>query len=261
MKRIPRLILLIAAALAGCSPDLESFAQRIVDEDERAFSIAYLRGLQEGAVDSAYALLAPELQAPETRTQLEGAEEALQGVPLDSLELIGANVASGGGVRQVNLSYEGQAADRYVVMNVATRQDGGDVRVVGFSARPNDESLFVQHAFRLSEKSLLHMAWLVLAMLSPVICVAAAVTVFRTTGMPKRWLWVVIALLAAPTFALNWTTGFYEARWLTMSILGAGMTRSSGAAPWVLVFGSPVGAALAVWRRKRWLTQTHGSAV
>jgi hypothetical protein len=243
------LTVLILLGVVSCSPDVEAFADRFVTPEERRFSVEYLELLQSGDIDRAHELLVSDLRGPEAHTQLEAVGRALAGVPLDSLVLIGANVFNGpDGQHRVNLSYEVRGPNGYVVTNVSRRNSLVD----GFSARPMAESLQTTHAFSLDGRGSIHFLWLALMFVMPAACLSAAVVVGRTVGMPRRWLWVFVCLLAAPVFALNWTSGAWELRPLSITVLGSGFVRASDAAPWILSFGLPAGAALALWRRARW---------
>ena len=240
--------------LSGCSTDPEQFASRFITEDERQFSIDYLTLLQDGAVDSAYVQLVPELQSPEVREQLKLTAAALSGVALDSLTLVGVNVREVNATqRHVNLSYEAAMGDHYVLAHVATRSSDGVTRVEGFSARPMAESLVALHAFSLEDRTLRHYLWLGMMVLMSITCVGAAALVGSSRGMPKRWLWAGVALVAAPVFALNWTTGVWQFRPVAFVLLGAAFSSGGPGTPWIMQFGVPLGAALALWKRRRWL--------
>lgn len=253
-------IVLFATAVVGCSPDLETFAQRSLTESERRFSIDYLELLQDTAIDSAFAQLVPDLQSPEVRQQLEGAAAVLADVPLDSLMLIGVNVHQGPGDRRhVNLSYEVAVDDGYVVTNVATQRSGDVTQVEGFSARPTAESIIQVHAFTVADQTPLHFLWLGMLGLMPLVCLTVAVLIVRSKGMPKRWLWVGIALLAAPVFVMNWTSGSWTIRPLAFVLAGAGLSNGGPGTPWIVSFGFPLGAAVALWKRAQWGRSFEGS--
>lgn len=250
------LVVVTVLLLPGCSADPEQFAERFVTDAERRFSVEYLMLLQQSAVDSAYAQLVPELQNAETRAQLEIVSSILSDVNLDSLALVGVNVHEGaGGQRRLNLSYEVAAGNGYVLTNVATRTGSGLTRVEGASARPMAESVFGLHAFSLEGRSFKHYFWLGMAVLMFLTCLCVAVLVGLSKGMPKRWLWAAVALIAAPVFVLNWTTGGWQFRPVALVLFGAAVSTGGPATPWVLQFGVPVGAALALLRRQRWLGQ------
>jgi hypothetical protein len=232
---------------------MEQFADRFVTEDERQFSLAYLTLLQENTIDSAYAQLVPELQSPETRAQLEIVASVLSDVALDSLALVGVNVqGDAAGQRHVNLSYEATSSEGFVLANVATRIGDGVTRVEGFSARPMAESILALHAFSLEGRSFRHYFWLGMLALMFIICLGAAVLVGSSKDMPKRWLWAGLALIAAPVFVLNWTTGVWQLRPVAFVLFGAAFSSGGPSTPWIMQFGLPIGAVLALRQRQRW---------
>lgn len=141
----------------------------------------------------------------------------------------------------------------------------GHPTVVGVSAQPIPGRLEEINAFTLAGKSGLHYLWLILAGLMPVITLSAAVRLVTARGMPRRWPWAIVALIATPAFVLNWTTGQVTIGNNIFILFGAAFTRPGPAAPWSLTFAVPIGAAVAflrfrAWRNARMSRASVGSA-
>jgi len=243
----------------ACASDLTSFANRFTTAEERTFPRTYLQLLADAHVDSAFSLLAPELRTDTARNALSQVATLLKDARLDSMRLIGTNINSlAGNTRSVNLTYEmpTMTTARWVMSNVATRRAGSSIFVIGVSARPIQGPLEVLNRFTLSGKSVIHYAWLTLAIVVPVITITVAVLVARARGMPRRWLWVFGSLVATPAFFLNWTTGEVGVRSAFFLFSGGAATSAGPSAPWVVSFAIPIGAAIAYLKVLRWRQAT-----
>jgi hypothetical protein len=240
----------------SCSPpDLDTFAREHTTPNERAFAKNYLRLLARAQIDSATALLAPDLRTDTVAEGLRVVSGLLRDADLDSLHLIGVNVFDNAGTqsRDVNLSYEVPATGtRWLSANVATRSTKGHILVIGFSAHPLPGRLEEVHAFTLANKSFVHYVWLALAVLMPLVTIATVILVVRAKEMPRRWLWAVVALIASPAFTLNWTTGQSTLANNLFVLFGAAFGRPGAAAPWLLTFAMPIGALVAYLRVRAW---------
>jgi hypothetical protein len=247
----PLAVLLLATA---CGRDLGMFVEKFTTADERAFPRVYLQLLADGGIDSAFALLDAEYRSDTARAEMREIGVLLGGARLDSMRLIGWHVNARGDERDVDLSYEMPTADRarWIMSHVATRRAGSRVSVIGFSAAPIPGPLETLNRFTLSGKSVVHYAFLMLAFLVPVVTLTVAVVAARARGMPRRWLWTFLALIATPTFLINWTTGEVGVRSSFFLLFGGSATSAGPAAPWIISFGLPLGALAAYFKVRRW---------
>ena len=262
--------LVLLGMLVGCSPtDVDSFARANTAPAERAFAEHYLHLLAQARLDSAGALLAPNLRTDTVAYGLKVVSAVLRDARLDSLHIIGVNVLADGRTqaRLVNVSYEVAATrGRWLSANVATRSAQGDTSVIGFSAHFLTGRLEEVNAFTLAGKSVLHYCWLVLAVLMPLLTITTAIKVIRAKAMPRRWGWALAALLASPAFTLNWTTGLAVMTNNLFILFGSAFGRPSPAAPWTLTIAFPIGALVAhlrinAWHKGRSLPSPNRSAV
>jgi hypothetical protein len=255
VRLTPTPLVLLCLLVSCASPDLDSFAQKNTARDERAFAENYLHLLSGAQLDTAAALLAPNLRTDTVAHALKAVSALLRDARLDSLHLVGVNVFTNAGTqsRDVNLSYQVVTTrGRWLSTNVATRSFRGDTSVIGFSAHILPGRLEEVHAFTLAGKSFVHYVWLVLAVLMPLVTIATAIRVIRAKGMPRRWLWALAALIASPAFTLNWTTGRGVMANNLFILFGGAFMRPGPAAPWLLTFAVPMGAFVAYLRLRTW---------
>ena len=254
--RLAAIRLFAVFLLAGCATgDLDVFAREHTTAEERAFALSYLQLLAAGRIDSAATLLAPNLRSDTATLTLGQVGRVLRDARLDSLHLIGVNISDNAGTEDhdLNLTYEAPTSTgRWLTTNVATRSAQGHSSVIGVSAHRIPGRLEEINAFTLADRSPLHYVWLVLAGLMPLITLAAAVRVIAAKGMPRRWFWAVVALIASPAFVLNWTTGQVAIANNLFVLFGAAFDRPGVAAPWAVTFAVPIGATVAYVRLRAW---------
>lgn len=248
------LLPLVCLGLA-CRADVAAFADRVTTADERRFAADYLALLVSQRVDSAYALLISELQNDAAREQLAAVAAILAEHPPDSTTLIGVHLQSPSGSRFVNLSWEYRSQGQWIATNVAARHSPpGSPRVAGFSAYPLNQSLRTLNAFTLRGRSAVHVTWLLGVVGMPLFCLAVATRLVTARGMPKRWIWALVALIGVSRFSLDWTTGHVAFQPLYLTLFAAAATNAGPAAPWILTFALPVGAAVGLARYRSWVT-------
>ena len=255
--RLIRLVPLLT--VAACATDLTSFANKYTTTAERAFPRSYLQLLADARLDSAFSLLAPEIRSDTARDAMSKVSALLKDAFLDSMRLIGVNIGSfGRDSRDVNLSYEmPTATGSWLASNVATHYVGRSLSVTGFSAYPIKGRLELLNRFTLSGKSLTHYLWLTFAILIPISTITVAIYVALARGMPRRWLWVIVSLIAVPTYVINWTTGEVGMRSLSFLLFGGAATSAGPAAPWIVSFALPVGALTACVKVRQWRNRAH----
>jgi hypothetical protein len=240
-----------ASFVAGCAQNVESFAERHTTPAEREYALGYLQQLQRGEVDSAFAVLEPELKSPEARRQLTQISSMFAVDPIHRPKLIGVQVNKGPSWRTVNLTWEYESGAQWVVTNVQARYGNAGVTVSGVNAHRVDHSLAAGVAFTLRDKSTVHVVWLIIAIVIPVVCVLTALLVATARGMPKRKRWVIASLVGVGRFSLNWSTGAISVNPIYVLLFGAAATRGP-ATPWIISVSVPLGAILALRKYRDW---------
>ena len=238
--------------LIGCSPtDLDQYARKHTTDVERAFANRFLSLIAHGQHDSAMSLLDRELDASAARNAMSAVESVLATTKLDSMHFIGLNINTtlGGtqALRSVNLTFEAPTITAWMYGNVAMSVADGSPTVVGFSAYQIPDRLETLNRFSFVNRSWRHYLFLVLAIGMLVVTLGMAVYVVRSR-IKYRWLWALLALVASPAFAINWTTGQSTIQSSLFILFGVAFARASSAAPWTLSFGLPVGAIVAYFK-------------
>jgi hypothetical protein len=258
MLRTLCILMLMGGSLSfvGCSqnPMIKSIMPAGADARARA----YLSLLARGEVDPAAARLLPELQTENGRRQLEGMAALLRGRIIDSLQVIGVQVRTLASTRHVNVDYELGDARGWVVANVAVRERGAEWSVEGVNAQGTAGPLSELNRFRLAGQTPVRYLWLLLMLVAGGASAAAAAVIAWTRGMPRRWWWVIVALFGMGQFALNWTTGQLDFSLFQFQLLSAGVVKTGPVAPWILTFSLPMGAVVALSRRRRWRAGLQG---
>lgn len=241
-----------ALALAVASCNYADLVRKYTPADADARARDYLALFTHRQTDAAMARLIPSLQTEESREALSKISETLRDQRFDSIKVIGANINTVDSIRHVNLTYELRSAGHWFDANVATVDSAGDWRVEGVSANKLERPLEDENFFSLTGKPLMSYAWLLATILCPIISIGTAIFIATRRQMPKRWRWVVMAILGAGTFTLNWSTGGYRYNLLTVQLFSGGWLRTSPYSPYLLTFSIPAGAAMAAERYRRW---------
>jgi hypothetical protein len=243
-----------ALALAVASCNYAEMVRKYTPADADVRARAYLELFTHRQTDAAMARLLPSLQTEESRQSLAKISEILRDRHFDSTKVIGANVSTIDSIRHVNLTYELRSGGSWFDANVATVDSADDWHVEGVNVDKLARPLEAESYFSLEGKPLKSYAWLLATILCPLISIGTAIFIATRRQMPKRWRWVLMAILGAGTFTLNWSTGGYQYNLLTVQLLSGGWLRTSPYSPYLITFSIPAGAAMASERYRRWRT-------
>lgn len=242
------LLLVLTLGLVACNQDAmiakftphpeAELAKQAVD-DWRGGRLAALRGLFD-----------PALQDKATDAQLsEWAAGFPKGEPR-SVKVVGANTHIWSGERRYDLTYEYEFEGKWLVANVVLRKHGDkQARIVGLHAQLFDRSLEQMNAFTFRGKGGLHFLMLFLAVMSPLVSIAACITCIRTPIRRRKVLWALFTLVGVTTVHLNWTTGQLNFVPVSFQIFGASAF-APAYGPWTLGVSLPLGAIIFFFRRK-----------
>lgn len=167
-----------------------------------------------------------------------------------SVELIGAGPEAQGAWHRQFISYQVHGGGYWAGVEALVIERNGEMYIDLLQATPFPASLQEINALTLRDKTPVHFVFILMAAGSFGFCVAVAGFVVRTP-MPKRWLWAFVALIGVGQVALHWTSGDVLARPFNVVLLSAGLIRQGYAGPWIVSVAFPVGAFLALERRRR----------
>jgi hypothetical protein len=125
--------------------------------------------------------------------------------------------------------------------------------VEGVSMRPIPASLETLTKFTLAGRDARYWLWLLATAVALVVSLATALHVVMSRGMPRRWLWALVALIGVGRFSLDWSTGNWTFSPLQFLLFSAAAMRPGPVAPWFISFALPFGAAFAEWKRQQWM--------
>lgn len=252
-----RRIALAAALVAAACAQPPDFRRATPPEADR-FARGYIALIGAGGIDSAAAMVAPTMPGYErVRPVLVELRPLLVGHPLDTARIIGVQVYNAHRMGQptivhANVTYEMQVPDGWLVTNVASFDSAGRRWVEGFSAAKMAHSLEAQGAFTLADKGPRHWVFLLATLATTLTSLGTAGFIATQRGMPRRWGWALLAVVAAGRWSINWASGATEAHLLQVLLFGGAFLRMAPAAPWVLSFGFPIGAMIALRRWREW---------
>jgi hypothetical protein len=176
-----------------------------------------------------------------------------------SVKLVGANeFSSKQAGTTLNLTYEFQFGDKFILINVARKTKDGVDTIIGLRVQPLSASLQTLNRFTLSNKTAFQYCVLVAAVAAVLFTLYALVVCIRTNMARRKWLWILFILFGFGKIMVNWTTGAWDFMILNAQLFSA----SAGAAyfgPWIISVSLPVGALFFLSRRKELEVNPVGS--
>jgi len=211
--------------------------------------------LSANHVDSAYAMFRRDIRATSSVEDLRVEASALIGRALDSVNLIGVRTQRRPDLVEITLSYQVTSDTRFFAAAIAMTPEPAE-NLLGLHIESLDASLAESHRFTLAKKPVTHFFWLLFMLGSSLTCIGSAYRLAIARGMKRRWLWSLVALVATPTFTLDWTSG--QTGLGAAALFGISIVRSSPWSPWIMGFGVPLGALVAVAKLKYWRAARTG---
>jgi len=155
----------------------------------------------------------------------------------------------------VNLTYEYQFSDKWLIINVASQKSATGVTLTGMHVYQSADSLEHINRFTLAGKGPLHYFVLLSCVLIPLLMIFAVVCCIRSKEVKRKWLWILFILVGLGQFSLNWTTGEWLFHPVSLLLLG-----ESYFAPlfggWTLSISLPLGALLFLWTQSKSLLRS-----
>lgn len=252
--RLARFSLLVGIlACFGCSPG-PAMIDRIAAPADRAVAQEAITALRSNNIPRLTALAVPE-----ARSRIASLAPALRrNIPSDRsvrVTLAGAwwikNLRTG--ADRVTLDYQVRGARRQAFVRLGLTHRNGKVLVAQFQAARLARPMEVTNAFRIAGKGWAHFAFLLFALLTVALIIAALVTLARAPGGRWRWAWALGSLFGFGQFLISWTTGQVSVSPLHIQFLGAQVVRTGPVGPWIVGWSVPLVAIVVLWRH----TQTR----
>lgn len=246
MKRaVARALVLVGLVLAACS--LAKAPSGAAD----AAHLTYVQ-LRDGQDAALYARGTPELRATPPATLAQVRSMIPREEPLSS-KTVAWTVISATDMQRASIQqeyvYRGGVVETYAVL--VRKDSSAPWEVYGFHVDRVTNAQIRANAFTLADKRPRQYLFLLWAAASPLLMIAALVSVVRCRGLRRKWLWGILAFAGLGAFHMNWTTGQITVQIVSIQLIGAGVTRTlSVVAPWIVSATIPIGAVVVLWRTR-----------
>ncbi|HTA64936.1 MAG TPA: hypothetical protein VK753_05480 [Xanthomonadaceae bacterium] len=250
------LCLLVVLLLCACSQ--QEMIEKFASPQEQATAKGYidrLRARDFGPIESA---ADPSVRGPNLHATLTRMADMIPAQEPTSVKLVGAQTNWMAGVTRVNLTYEYDFAGKWMVINVAVRENGGAKTIVGFNVYPESQSLESQNRFTFSGKSAAQYLILAMAIVAVLLTFYSLVACVRTKLAGRKWPWIVFILFGVGSVAVNWSTGEWSIRVLFIQLFSASAI-AQPYGPWIISASIPVGAIVFLIQRKKLRASVAGS--
>ena len=220
------------AALDRLAPEAEvKFARRVVD----LFAARNFSAIEAETV--------PELRQPDPRPKFEEMARMLPSALPTSVKTLGAHTVTSASGETCRLTFEyAYPQDKWILVSTVLDRRDGKLLIAGIHFQPLAQSLETLNRFAFQSKATLHYVVLALAVLVPLLVVYALIACARSKRLNRKWLWLIFIAVGVMQFSLNWTTGTWELKPLSVLLLGAGFWQAGPSAPVMLTVALPLGA-------------------
>lgn len=236
-------MLAIALCLSGCAPSLDKFVASMVPDSELTTAEEAIRLTQAGAFEEVSGSFHSSVPADQRGNDelWQELSSRLRGLDLDALQMIAVNVAVTQDGRSSVLAYEGASDAGWVNVTVRLR----DGVLFGLNIVPMEGSLVSANTFRLRDIGPSHVALLLYGLGTIGL---AAFASYRVLGsrIKRRRLWAVLPFVMVGQASLVWPTGVLGLQLLRLHIPPVTLLKAGPAAPWVVGFGIPLFAIIAL---------------
>lgn len=241
-------ILLMVALLSGCGQ--ESMMNALAPPADRQVATRYIDLLRHHQFDQIQKDLDPTIKTADVNAELFRMAAAFPAGDPVSVKLVGANSFHSSSIDKMNMSFEYQFPDRWLLVSVATRAASGGVRMVdGLHVNELSDSLENINRFTLGGRGVSQYATIMLLVIAMLFTLYALVACIRTRIAKRKWLWIIFILVGFGKLSVNWTTGHLGYMPATIQLFSASAI-SQLYGPWIISVSFPLGAVWFLMRRK-----------
>ena len=235
-------VLLVTFSLAGCSQFRPS------PEKDRAMRQVFNRARQ-GEYDALEAQLSPNLRHSNDADVLRRIHDTIPDVPPERIALTKWGRLVGTDGERDYGTYEYTYADRTLVVDETLFQprDGAEV-IENFHINALTPAEVARSAaFPLTGRTPFQYTVLALAVLSPLVIVAALIDLVRAKNVRRKWLWLLGMVWGVCGLSVNWSDGNFAILLIDISLFGASVSRV-GLGAWVVNAALPLVALIFLFR-------------
>ncbi len=222
--------------IIGCSQ--QSMIDKIAPAEDKDRAIFYINLLKQKRIDEINDKIDKSIKNKDTKSSLLYMANLIPNESEKSLKVVGANISPG----YANISFEYEFANRWLLINVATKKTKDDFSIIGIGVNQIDNSLEVINKFTLLGKTFIHYALLFLAVIFPALTIYS-LFVCAKSKIVKKWKWILFILFGFSQLSINWTTGQLYYKLLSLQVF-SGSVFSSPYGPVFVSISLPIGAVL-----------------
>ncbi|MBI5886266.1 MAG: hypothetical protein HZB85_06755 [Deltaproteobacteria bacterium] len=248
MRYVNLIVVLLLIMLAGC--DQASMMKMIASSEDQQVAKDYIDLLRQSKFEQIEKDLDQSIKSENIHDVIVKMAALIPSQTPQSIKLVGANTFSSSDRYESNLTFEYQFPNEWIVVNVAIRKKGGISTIIGFNVSPISDSLENLNRFTLSGKSLHQYAVLALAVLFPLFSLYALIMCILTKMDKRKWIWILFIVFGVGKFAIDWTTGQWSVKPLSVQLFSAAAFAPPYGA-WTLSVSLPLGAILFTLRKKK----------
>lgn len=258
MKRsIVLIIFLSLTFVIGC--DHGSIMKKFANPKDEAEARSYIDLLRNSKFDEIEKAIDPTIKVPNVReTNLKMHTLIPDQEPI-SIKVVGFQTHYSADYSTVNVTFEYQFSDRWLLANAALKRKDGVTTLVGLNVIPLQDSLENINAFTLANKSILHYLFLIITVFIALFSIYTLVLCIKTKPLPKKWLWIIFILIGAGKVGINWTSGEIFYMVLAVQLFSAAASAQLYN-PWVISFSLPIGAIIFLIRRNQYKLVSHADS-
>jgi len=227
----------------------------LVPQEEASFAKNYLGRFMQEDFGYVMSLMDPEIAGNISLEKLEEMHNYLPSGKLLSTELIGSQVQLINDNWSGNFTFEYHFEDGWALANTYMIRTKGKISIAGFSVYNTPGSQRELNRFSLSSKSLGHYLILAMTIISPIFILVTLAVCIRAPLQKRKWLWILFILFSVGAIKLNWTTGAYQIKLLSLQLFGGGAVSASEHAPLIITAGFPLGAIIFWFKRRSLIGQ------
>lgn len=237
----PIIFFALVLILLGCSQS--DMIKRFAPAEDQATAKHYIELLRQNRFDEIEREVDPSIRGQLHSVFGRMAAAFPPGEPT-SVTVVGARQGYTPKSSSINLTFEYQFADKWLLTNVAIKKEDGKTSIIGFNVYPESCSLEEQNKFTFVGKTPLHYLIFSLVVALPLFTLFILIDCIRTKMKGKKWPWILFIIVGFGNFAINWSTG----KWLFLPLsfqLFSGSAVAQFYGPWTLAVSIPIGAI--VW--------------
>lgn len=236
-----RLLFIAVSVLALAACNQADMIQKFASPADQALAKGYLDLLRQQRFDELEKAADPSIAGSSLHASLARMATFIPPGEPSAITLVGAHRMTSGDASTADLTWEYGFSGQWILMSVAVKNQGGKASITGLSVVPQPASLEAQNRFTLTGKAPLQYAVFVLAVVFPLLSLAALVVCIRTRLQGRKWPWILFILLGLGELSVNWTTGAWSLNALAVQLFSA-----SAFAPlygaWTFAVSLPLGA-------------------